>query len=353
MQPIEELAQKHYDIHIVLDKTHTYEKSLKHITYHIYKKQMRKINEFNKGVNLLDCDNNNIPKLIHLTCKIKTNITNQIWIECLNKIKKMYHDYKIIIYDNNDIYKITETFDKKNLEFIKSISIGATLADVFRYFILYTRGGYYFDLDCEPTKHINNLSNMQYHGDNYNCVYIYNKNIKLNNTSCDFYSNPCNNCKIIKMTNVKKTYKCLGHNYINKDTNIIVGYEFDKTWNQDMINNTLEKQKWVDNDIGICQWFIGAKPNQPLFLQCYKKSIHNLKNINPNKNSKNYHYDVINGTGPLFFTKMINKCIAEDPLFKNNIAIFPADYFCCGSGGTVPNTKNTFIRHKFTRTWLK
>jgi mannosyltransferase OCH1-like enzyme len=353
MQTIEQLALKHYNKQKVLDNTYTYEKSLKYIKHHSYKKQMEKIDTFNKNINLLDRDNNNIPKIIHLTCKDKNKITNKIWIECLNKIRQMYHDYKIIIYDNNDIYKITETFDKKNLGFIKNITIGATLADLFRYFILYTRGGYYFDLDCEPTKHIKHLSEMQYHGDNKNLLYIYNKNAKLTNNSCDFYSNPCTNCKNINTTNVKNTYKCLGHNYINKETNIIVGYEYDKTWNQNVINNALEKHKWVDNNIGICQWFIGAKPLQPLFLRCYKKSIINLKNIKLNQNSPNYHYDVINGSGPLFFTKMINKFIAEDQLFKNSIAIFPADYFCCGSGGTVPNTKNTFVRHKFTGSWLK
>jgi mannosyltransferase OCH1-like enzyme len=353
MKTIEETAKKHYEKKIKLDKDYTYEKSLKYVRESFNKKQMKKINEFNKDINLLDCDNNKIPKIIHVTCKDKNNITNPIWIECLNKIKEMYHDYKIIIYDNNDIYNMIEIFDKKKLDFIKKIVIGATLADVFRYLILYLRGGYYFDLDCMPIKHINKLNGIHFHGDNNNKLYLYAKNNKIVSPAWDFYENPCKNYHVVNINDKVVTYKCLGHKYINENTNIITGYEFDRTWNQNIINNNLEKKKWVDNNIGICQWFIASKPNQSLFLHCYKKSVENLNNLELNKNNPNYHFQVINASGPLFFTKMINKFIKENHSFKNSIAIFPTDFFCCGSGGSVPYTKNTFIKHLFTGTWLK
>jgi len=353
MMSIDKLENKCFDNNKKENDSYEHAENLNNIKNIIHEKQNKKINEFNKDINLLNCDNNNIPKIIHLTCKDKTNITNSIWIECLNKIKKMYYDYKVIIYDNNDIYKIIEIFDKKNLDFIKKIVIGAILADIFRYFILYIRGGYYFDLDCEPMQHINKLSDTHFHGNHDNNIYIYPKNKKLFNSSCDFYLNPCNNCKIINTNNGIVTHKCLGHNYINKQTNIIVGYEFDKTWNQNIIDNQSEKDKWLDDNIGICQWFIGSKPKQPLFLQCYKKSLENLKNLDLNKNNKHFHHDVINGTGPLFFTKIINKFIKKDNSFKNNIGIFPADFFCCGSGGSIPFTKNAFVKHRYTGSWLK
>jgi len=257
MKTIDKLAKEHYNKKIVFDKNYTYEKSLKDVMEYLYKKQIKKINEFNKDINVLDCDNNNIPKLIHLTCKNKQSITNPIWIQCLDKIKEMYRDYKIIIYDNDDIYKIIEMFDKKNLDFIKKIEIGATLADIFRYLILYLRGGYYFDMDCEPIKHINQLNHVHFHGDDNNNFYVYSKNKKIMNSVCDFYENPCNNYHVIKINNEVVSYKCLGHKYMTENTNIITGYEYDKVWNSSMINNDLEKNKWVDNNIGICQWFIG------------------------------------------------------------------------------------------------
>ena len=116
MKTIDKLAKEHYNKKIVFDKNYTYEKSLKDVMEYLYKKQIKKINEFNKDINVLDCDNNNIPKLIHLTCKNTQSITNPIWIQCLDKIKEMYRDYKIIIYDNDDIYKIIEFFKIHNMK---------------------------------------------------------------------------------------------------------------------------------------------------------------------------------------------------------------------------------------------
>ena len=77
-----------------------------------------------------------IPKKIHLTCKDKNNIDNIIWKECLENYKLIYPDYEIIIYDNEDIYKIIENNFPEYLEKIKQIKIGAIVADIFRYLIL-------------------------------------------------------------------------------------------------------------------------------------------------------------------------------------------------------------------------
>ena len=109
-----------------------------------------------------------IPKKIHLTCKDKNNIDNPIWKECLNKYKLMYPDYEIIIYGDEDIYKIIEKYYPEFLNKIKQIKIGAVLADIFRYLILYLEGGVYSDLDCEPLKRIDELTEpifKYYHGD--------------------------------------------------------------------------------------------------------------------------------------------------------------------------------------------
>jgi mannosyltransferase OCH1-like enzyme len=94
----------------------------------------------------------NIPKKIHLTCKNKDNIDNVIWKKCLEKYKLVYPDYEIIVYGNEDIYNIIEKHYPEYLDKIKQIKIGALLADIFRYLILYLEGGIYSDFDCEPIK---------------------------------------------------------------------------------------------------------------------------------------------------------------------------------------------------------
>ena len=352
---IKEFILNYYKNIYESDNTFTYQQAISDIREKITKKNEAKILYFNKDIEY-SYDSNNIPKIIHFTLKDKNNIENDIWRKCLAEYRKMYPDYKIILYDDNDIFNIIEYFDKKNLDIVRNIKKGAILADIFRYLILYLRGGYYSDMDCFPHKRIDKLNYKQYHGDKNNYICICDTKYPLNNKEYEFYENPCNNCKLMFNNNstnsrVKHVYSCSGHKYINENTDIIVGYEFDKTWHNNIINSN-NKHLWTDKNVGICQWFIGSKPKEKLFKKCYKKSLENLVFINE-KDKSNYHFNVINSTGPLFFTKMINKFLNDDKDFKNKIAILPCDYLCCGSGETVPPTKNRFIEHKFTGTWLK
>lgn len=351
----ETYVDKYLNDKLLTDEKYTHAEALNDIKRQLKDKYEKKILEFNKNIEYL-YDANNIPKLIHFTCKNKRNITNKVWINCLHQYYKLYPDYKIIIYDDEDIHNIVEIFDKKNIDKIKNIEIGACLADVFRYLILYLRGGYYSDMDCFPYKRIDLLSNTQYHGDANNNFHIYPKNYALANREYDFYSNPCDSCSLIKaeknQNKIKKlTYNCLGHKYINENTNIILGYECEKTWHYNLISED-HNNLWTDKNIGICQWFIAAKPNEKLFIKCYKQSLKNYQKVDF-KNRENFHYNVINSTGPLFFTKAINNFIENDNKFKNTICFLPSDYFCCGSHNLVPSTKNKFVQHKFTGTWLK
>lgn len=336
------------------DKSYTYEKAYEEVINKLRKRTTEKILEFNKNIKYY-YDANNIPKIIHLTVKDKRYIDNPIWRDCLNNYIKIYPDYQIILYDDNDIFNIIKYFDKKSVSLISTIKKGAILADIFRYLILYLRGGYYSDMDCFPIKRIDKLSEIQYHGDNNNNVYIYPLNYNLPNRACDFYRNPCNNCKMLGVfQNSKIAFNCQGHKYINEKTSIIVCYEFEKTWHNQILKSD-NKNLWTDNNIGICQWFIGTKPKEKLFIDCYKKSLLNIKNIDFN-NKSTLHFNVINSTGPLFFTKIINKYIKNDSKFRDKLCILPSDYFCCGSGFNgihIPSTKNKFVEHKFTGSWLK
>jgi len=353
---LEDYIEKYLLLKLKTDNSYTYEKAKSEIIQKLHEHNEKKILEFNKDIKY-DYDFNGMPKIIHLTLKDKNNIDNPIWKSCLEAYKKMYPDYRIIIYDDNDILNIINTFDKKNIEIIKRIAKGAVKADIFRYAILYLRGGYYSDFDCFPIKRIEKLSELHYHGDCNNKVHIIPFKRNINNKEYEFYKNPCDNFEVdnkINGKNPKLLLKCKGHQYIHNETNIIVCYEFEKTWHNE-ITSSDKKHLWVDNDVGICQWFIGSKPKQKLFLECYKKSVKNAKNINYN-NKDNYHFNVINSTGPLFFTKVINKYIYKYPEFKKHIAILPSDFFCSGSGfgnSFVPSTKNMFVQHKFTGSWLK
>jgi len=235
------------------------------------------------------------PMKIHLTCKDKNNITNKIWVKCLDKYRIMYgSDYEIIVHDNNDIYNIVGAYFPQHLDKIKQIKVGAVLADIFRYLILYLEGGIYSDMDCEPL-------------------------IKIDKLLCE------------KM--------------IGPDIKTILCYEFHEQWHSGL--EILTSDDWTYKNVGVCQWFIITSPNQDLFLKCYKNCMDNIdKLITICPKSDNYHKDVISLSGPLGFTKEV-----LDNL-NNDIYILPSEYFCSGSGdGKVPFTDNSYVKHHFTYSW--
>jgi len=279
------------------------------------------------------------PKILHLTCKDKYNIGNRIWIDCYTRYREIYNDYKIILYDNNDIYNIVTEYYPEHLTIIKSIQNGGVLADVFRYLILYLRGGIYSDLDCYPLKHVDQLLfNKYYHGERANSAfYVFQNGKELKNHITEFHKNPCNNflSSLGGGNTSNKMFKCLGHSFINENTNIILGEETDKNWIAGCIDS---KCKIYHSQI--CQWFMITKPRQSLFKNAYLTSIKNIKKKIPRT-----HMEILKSTGPLMFT---NHVLKEN---SKGVCILPADVFCAGSNGFIPQTQNSIIRHKFTGSW--
>jgi len=289
------------------------------------------------------------PKKIHLTCKNKKSFEEMpCFKECLEKYKEMYSDYTITVYYDDDIYELIRTLYPHDYDFMRTVS-GVVLADTFRYLILYVEGGIYSDLDCNPVKRVDFLNNDSYfHGDckRSNHFYIYPNEKHLLNARWDFYENPCDNCTLVKSGDVT-TYKCLGHMYINKNTNVVLCKENFKHTNE---------HSPLHNDSRLCQWFMMATSNQEIFLDCYKQCVSNLKKtyeqiVATRAKDRQKHFGlVLEATGPILITNVVNKSLPND-----QICILPPDFFCCGSGSSklkfVPFTKNCYVRHKFCCSW--
>jgi len=266
------------------------------------------------------------PKILHLTCKDKNNIDNHIWRQCYKKFKKMYTGYEIILYDNQDIYKIVRENFPKDEPVIRSVQNGGAIADTFRYLILYLKGGVYADMDCEPLQHIDNLFNdfIYFHGNEGKFSIVNSNNPDYFNT---FKINPCSKCKQNENIN---NFICGGHKLIDPEkTSIIISNEFSKFYGC----NTKQAGQ-------CCQWFIIAKPKLFLFKALYHQCIKNII-------SKKYLISVHDYTGPLLFTQMLNIYMKSND--NHGITILPPDVFCVGS--SIPYTKNGFIRHHFTGSW--
>ena len=320
-----------------------------------------------------------IPKLIHVTCKNKHDIANPVWRDCLKKYYEMYSpEYEIRVHDNSDVYAIVEAHFPEYLEKIKKITVGAVLADVFRYLILYLEGGIYSDLDCEPLKHVGALLDREYryfHGDadRGNAFFVYADPANIRNKQWDFCSNPCDNSVFARDGAASRSpaihqcpsghltafteptdMKCQGHGlYAHADhsgASTILCYEFHQDW----INNAhfLNDNRWCYKKVGICQWFMMTEPKQALFLQMFMRCMENIDrliDLAPNGNRTNYHTTVISTCGPLAFTKMVLDSECES---RSKILFLPSDFFCCGSfNNSVPLTKNSFVKHHFTYSW--
>jgi mannosyltransferase OCH1-like enzyme len=294
-----------------------------------------------------------IPKIIHFTCKDKTDINNPIWKKCLEKYYNMYkNNYIIKIHDNNDIYNIIETHFPKYLDKIKQIHIGALLADIFRYLILYLEGGIYSDLDCEPIKNLDELFDPNYiyfHGDENrnNNYYIYKDNKTIVNKKWDFYNNICDNNNIINKSCNPNIMRCNGHKLNLENKKTILCYELHKNYHSNLKSKLLKDPTKTYKNLLICQWFLISEPKQEIFLKMFLYCMNNIDKLINIKKDDNYQYNVINMSGPLGFTKVVLNN------YSKKILILPCDFFCQGSFCNVPHTKNSFIKHNFTNSWLK
>jgi len=258
----------------------------------------------------------NFTRKIHLICKNKEMLENEIYQKTLSAYKKIYLDYEIKIYHDEDIYRLIKTHFPDDYESMKEIN-GEMLYDAFCYLILYLEGGIYSDFYCQPIKKIEEFYTItHWHGwpARSNNFFIYPKNEPLPSTIWDFYENPCNNSCFINREKID-TYECRGHKYVEPETNIIIC--------KDNMTCPVELQT-VYNDSTIFTNFIISKPNTDIFLKCYKKIVE------IQKQADGY-------SGSTILTKIVNESLPD-----KRICILPSDFFCAGSN-SVQQTRNSYV----------
>ena len=97
----------------------------------------------------------NIPKIIHLTYKDK-NIPS-VWKTTISEWRKYHPDWQIWFWTDKENRELIKTQYPAYLKLYDSYEYGIQRADMIRYFILYTYGGLYSDMDIQPTKSFNKL----------------------------------------------------------------------------------------------------------------------------------------------------------------------------------------------------
>ena len=88
---------------------------------------------------------NKIPKIIHKT--FKTSYVSKSMKDAVMSWKKLNPEYEINFYDNEDCEDfLMDNFDEKVLNTYRMLIPGAYKADLFRFCILYIKGGIYSDI---------------------------------------------------------------------------------------------------------------------------------------------------------------------------------------------------------------
>jgi mannosyltransferase OCH1-like enzyme len=153
---------------------------------------------------------NGIPKIIYLSYKTK-NIPNYI----IPNIEKIYKNYIIKLYDNNDCIKfLKEHYNDEYVDIFNFLKDGPIKADFWRLCILYKFGGFYFDIDCEHIKNITHIDDFK--NNDISLVTIYTKK-----------DNALNPAILISKKNNPIIKECIDvyiNKYRNKDTYSYWGY---------------------------------------------------------------------------------------------------------------------------------
>ena len=100
-------------------------------------------------------DKLNIPKIIHLTYK-SYNIPD-VWKNTIDTWKEKHPDWEVRFWTDEDNRKLIATKYPDFLKIFDSYEYGIQRADAIRYYILYTYGGLYADMDITPTKNFSKM----------------------------------------------------------------------------------------------------------------------------------------------------------------------------------------------------
>lgn len=102
-----------------------------------------------------------IPKIIHQTIKDRRSVP-KIYFKNIEHLKTTNPSFKYHIYDNSDAAEfISKNYDRATLKRFKSINeeYGAAKADYFRYLLLYRLGGVYLDIKSTVLKNLDQVLN--------------------------------------------------------------------------------------------------------------------------------------------------------------------------------------------------
>lgn len=128
----------------------------------------------------------NIPKVIYQTYHDKSKIPRKVF----DNIRKYASDYEHVIFDDAECIKfLKENYDQKIVDTFINLKNGAHKADLFRYCILYKRGGVYLDIKTELIMPLSDIFTQNYF---YTCLTYWPEKNKYENIYQGIIATPPN-----------------------------------------------------------------------------------------------------------------------------------------------------------------
>jgi mannosyltransferase OCH1-like enzyme len=215
--------------------------------------------------------------------------------ECTDKLRKENPEFQYFLFDDDDCRKfIKENFDENVLYAFDNLIPGAYKADLWRYCILYKKGGIYLDIKFQ----------------------------------CE------NGFKLIEL--LDREYLVLDRPYSD---NLPVSKELDIINNKDYYKNIYKKidsKTWQNKNIGIYNAVMVCKPNDNTLLRCINKIVEYVKN-------KNYGYNPLYITGPGLLGDIYFNYNTNDNSFQRKIKDF--ELFNSLTGNYILNRKGKILSH--------
>ena len=91
----------------------------------------------------------NIPKIIHQTAPANTEDWHDIWFTCQKSWKRIYPNYSYVLWNDETMDTFMKNTYPEYYELYSNYPNKIMKIDAARYFILYTYGGIYADMDYE------------------------------------------------------------------------------------------------------------------------------------------------------------------------------------------------------------
>ncbi|KAI8848065.1 hypothetical protein BC829DRAFT_490328 [Chytridium lagenaria] len=277
-----------------------------------------------------------IPRMIHITVPSKTNLKDGVKGNVANW-KQQNPEFTLILYDDDDMLKMVkeegEAIVPGLLEVYNGFGKVVERADLWRYLVMYLRGGLYVDSDVYPKQEI----------DTWHRFFDYER------SGATPYATLLNDTRAGPLIQG------------------FIGAEAHLTEQERINQNFAFRIQW-------CQWAFAFRPRHPFMLKLLRSIVTRVHGEKSGKikSSGSWTMDILMRTGPGRFTVVVEEWLKEQSEGRGEKVLGSEDvvrgYEVVGSVGFMPtfafgyrnwidlkppSSERVLVEHQFQQSWIR